>query len=36
MSCARCGHENRSGAKFCEQCAAPLLMEAKKLLTELS
>ncbi|MGQ0579153.1 MAG: adenylate/guanylate cyclase domain-containing protein [Betaproteobacteria bacterium] len=24
MKCSRCQHENRTGAKFCEQCAAPL------------
>src|SRR5262245_36348849 len=24
MTCPRCQHENRSGAKFCEECAAPL------------
>jgi len=24
MKCLRCRHENRSGAKFCEECAAPL------------
>jgi len=24
MNCAQCQHENRAGAKFCEQCAAPL------------
>ena len=24
MKCPRCQHENRSGAKFCEQCASPL------------
>src|SRR5262249_58790793 len=24
MKCPRCQHENRSGAKFCEECAAPL------------
>ena len=24
MKCARCQHENRPGAKFCEECAAPL------------
>ena len=24
MNCARCQHENRPGAKFCEECAAPL------------
>jgi class 3 adenylate cyclase len=25
MNCPRCRHENESGAKFCEACAAPLL-----------
>jgi class 3 adenylate cyclase len=24
MECPRCQHENRSGAKFCEECATPL------------
>src|SRR4029453_12654789 len=24
MQCPRCQHENRSGAKFCEECATPL------------
>jgi class 3 adenylate cyclase/ketosteroid isomerase-like protein len=24
MTCSLCQHENRSGAKFCEECAAPL------------
>jgi class 3 adenylate cyclase/tetratricopeptide (TPR) repeat protein len=24
MKCSRCQHENRLGAKFCEECAAPL------------
>jgi class 3 adenylate cyclase len=24
MNCPRCHHENRPGAKFCEECAAPL------------
>ena len=24
MKCSRCRHENRPGAKFCEECAAPL------------
>jgi class 3 adenylate cyclase/tetratricopeptide (TPR) repeat protein len=24
MKCTRCQHENRDGAKFCEDCAAPL------------
>ena len=24
MKCPRCQHENESGAKFCEECAAPL------------
>jgi class 3 adenylate cyclase/tetratricopeptide (TPR) repeat protein len=25
MKCPRCQHENEAGAKFCEECAAPLL-----------
>src|SRR5215475_6551689 len=24
MKCSRCQHENETGAKFCEECAAPL------------
>jgi len=24
MKCSKCGHDNRTGAKFCEECAAPL------------
>ena len=24
MTCTACGHENRAGAKFCEECAKPL------------
>src|SRR4029450_12446223 len=24
MKCSKCRHENRIGAKFCEECAAPL------------
>jgi hypothetical protein len=24
MPCPRCQHENEAGAKFCEECAAPL------------
>jgi class 3 adenylate cyclase/predicted ATPase len=24
MNCSRCGHDNEAGAKFCEECAAPL------------
>ncbi|HEX6112149.1 MAG TPA: adenylate/guanylate cyclase domain-containing protein [Geminicoccaceae bacterium] len=24
MKCSQCGHENRTGAKFCEECGAPL------------
>ena len=23
-ACPSCGHENREGAKFCEECASPL------------
>src|SRR5215831_3505299 len=26
MKCLSCGHENREGAKFCNQCAASLPM----------
>src|SRR5262245_21136573 len=25
MQCSKCGHENRSGARFCEECAASLM-----------
>src|SRR5262245_59110231 len=25
MHCPRCQHENETGAKFCEECAAPLV-----------
>jgi class 3 adenylate cyclase/predicted ATPase len=24
MQCSKCGHQNRPGAKFCEECSAPL------------
>src|SRR5689334_10557207 len=24
MRCTRCEHQNRDGARFCEECAAPL------------
>ncbi len=30
MRCARCQHENRPGAKFCEECAAPLVRVCAK------
>ncbi len=26
MDCPSCGHENRHGARFCEECAAPLVL----------
>ena len=26
MQCYKCGHDNRSGAKFCEECAARKLL----------
>ena len=29
MKCARCEHENEAGAKFCEECAAPLARTCK-------
>ena len=28
-ACPSCGHENRDGAKFCEECAAPLAAPAR-------
>src|SRR5438094_567363 len=28
VACASCAHENRDGAKFCEECAAPLSASA--------
>ena len=28
-ACPACGHENREGAKFCEECAAPLAAPAR-------
>ena len=34
MQC-RCGHENRPGAKFCEECAAPLRVRARAAASEL-
>src|SRR5690242_8053356 len=30
MRCPRCQHENPSGAKFCEECAAPLARACSK------
>src|SRR5262249_14326336 len=29
LVCPRCGHENSEAAKFCEDCAAPLLDAAR-------
>src|SRR5262245_7075109 len=29
MKCTRCEHENEAGAKFCEECAAPLARTCK-------
>jgi class 3 adenylate cyclase len=29
VNCSICGHENREGAKFCEECAAPLRAQAE-------
>jgi hypothetical protein len=26
MTCPACGHENRPAAKFCEDCAAPIVL----------
>ena len=36
MKCARCQHENRAGAKFCEECAAPLARACANCGTQLS
>ena len=33
-ACPSCGHENREGAKFCEECAAPLAAPARALAEE--
>ena len=30
MKCPRCQHENETGAKFCEECAAPLARACAK------
>ena len=30
MQCPRCQHENEAGAKFCEECAAPLARACAK------
>jgi class 3 adenylate cyclase/tetratricopeptide (TPR) repeat protein len=36
MTCPRCQHENRAGAKFCEECAAPLARACANCGTQLS
>ena len=36
MKCARCQHENEAGAKFCEECAAPLVRACAKCGRQLS
>ena len=36
MQCARCHHENRPGAKFCEECATPLPRACAKCGAQLS
>src|SRR5512139_1508671 len=36
MKCARCQHENEMGAKFCEECAAPLAVVCAKCGRQLS
>ncbi len=33
-ACPSCGHENRDGAKFCEECASPLAAPARVLAEE--
>jgi hypothetical protein len=36
MKCPRCQHENEAGAKFCEECAAPLARACHKCGRQLS
>jgi predicted amidophosphoribosyltransferase len=36
MKCSKCEHENRSGAKFCEECAAPLMHACANCASQLS
>ena len=36
MKCPRCQHENRSGAKFCEECAIPLARTCANCASQLS
>jgi class 3 adenylate cyclase len=36
LTCPRCQHENRAGAKFCEECAAPLARTCSKCSSPLS
>jgi class 3 adenylate cyclase/tetratricopeptide (TPR) repeat protein len=36
MQCSKCGHENRSGAKFCEECASPLARACANCASQLS
>jgi class 3 adenylate cyclase/tetratricopeptide (TPR) repeat protein len=36
MQCSKCGHENRSGAKFCEECGTRLAQTCPKCQCEIS
>ena len=36
MKCPRCQYENRSGAKFCEECATPLAWSCSNCGSQLS
>src|SRR5262252_2327858 len=36
MQCSKCGHENRSGAKFCEECGTRLARTCPKCQCEIS
>ncbi len=36
MTCPRCQYDNRPGAKFCEECAAPLARTCANCGTQLS
>ena len=36
MKCSQCGHDNRTGAKFCEECGAHLALVCTHCGTQLS
>src|SRR5262249_26279790 len=36
MQCSKCGHDNRAGAKFCEECGTPIARTCATCGTQLS